>query len=136
MVALTDIAPSTLTVNVGGGDVSVFGVSAKGIASLLSQFPSLKSIFAGDELKFDFTFESVLEFGPDVVAAVIAAGCGLPGDPKALEVAASIPVADQARLLQAIFKLTMPDGPGPLLDALNAIVGAPSVVHGKAPASK
>jgi len=137
MVALTDLAPSTRTVRVQGADLNVYGVSALGVASLLTRFPDLASLFTGD-VKFDLTFDTVLKLGPDVVAHIIAAGCGSPGDEKAVAVAANLPVGDQAALLRPIIELTIPEGPGPLLDALNAVVGGKleSENLGKAPDSK
>jgi hypothetical protein len=141
MVSLLDLAPSTRTVRVGGefeengADVSVFGVSAKGIASLLSQFPQLQDLFKGGELKFDAA--SIATVAPDAIAAIIAAGCDSPGDPAAVAVAERMPVGDQMKILAAVIELTMPDGIGPFMEALDATIARLDFGNrGKAPASK
>lgn len=120
MVALTDLAPSTRTVRVGGADVSVFGVSAKGIAALLTSFPTLKTAFAGGKIKVDA--ETVMTVAPDAIASIIAAGCGFPGDAAATAVAEKLSVGDQLTTLQAIAELTMPDGLGPFVETLNKLM--------------
>lgn len=136
MVSLTDIAPSTRTVPVGGADVSVFGVSAKGIASLLSSFPQLRSVFTGgiSSLKPD----DLMKNAPEAIAAIIAAGCGQPGDPKAIAIAENLPVGEQAAILDVVIQLTMPDGVGPFMDALNKMLERLTFEEnrGKAPVSK
>jgi hypothetical protein len=134
MVSLTDIAPSTRTVGVDGQSVNVMGISALGVAALLREFPSLKGAFTG--AKLDFDLGAVLTFGPDVVAAIIAAGCGSPGDPKAIAAASNLPVQKQAEFIDAILELTMPDGVGPFAVALESIMGRLDFGdRGKAPGS-
>jgi len=119
MVALTDIAPSTRTVPVDGKDVSVFGVSAQGIASLLGEFPQLQKIFVGEQAQL--TPMGLVQAVPEAVASIIAAGCGQPGDKEAIKVAARLALQAQLDLLNVIIDLTMPAGIGPFVDALNAV---------------
>lgn len=139
MVGLIDLAPSTRTIRVGGEDVAVFGVSAQGIAALLQQFPELQALFMEGDV--EMSPDNLMKTVPKAVAAVIAAGCGYPGDPKAIEVASKLAVANQFALLKAILELTMPEGVGPFMEALNGLVAqfkidAKPVAPGKAPASK
>ena len=135
MVSLTDLAPSTRSVRVGGDDVPVMGISALGVAALLRDFPSLATAFVSGEFKMDA--ESLSAFGPQAVAAIIAAGCGSPGDPKAIAVASNFPVGLQVEFLAAIAELTMPDGPGPFMAALDSLIARLDFGdRGKAPASK
>jgi hypothetical protein len=137
MVGLLDLAPSTRTVRAGGGDVAVYGVSAKGIAALLTQFPNLKTLFTGGQIAMDA--ESIATIAPDAVSAIIAAGCGYPGDAKAIAKVDTLPVAEQAALLNAIVDLTMPEGVGPFVEALMSLMAKLNFdgpeSHGKAPAS-
>lgn len=135
MVGLLDLAPSTRTVPVGGGQVAVLGVSALGIAAILTQFPELKKAFSGGELKFDA--ESLMAYAPNAISAILAAGCGYPGNPAAITKAASLPVGEQAALLDVILELTMPDGIGPFVEALTKIMDRLNFAdRGKAPDSK
>lgn len=114
MTSLLDVAPLSEKVTVGSSEIMVFGVSAKGVAALLARFPDLRSLISGREVEA----ERILEFGGDVVAAIIAAACGYPGDEKAEAVASSLSVDAQADLLQAAMRLTLPKGLGPLVEKL------------------
>jgi hypothetical protein len=76
MVGLIDIAPRVETVAVQGTPVPVHGISAKGLAHLLGRFPELRKLMIGQEVEV----EQLMAMGGDAVAAIIAAGCGYPGD--------------------------------------------------------
>src|SRR4051812_2826892 len=106
MVGLIDIAPKTEAIDVQGTSVSVHGVSAKGVAKLLGRFPELRMLMTGQNVET----EKLMAMGGDAVAAIIAAGCGYPGDEKAETVAGSLAVAAQADLLAAILRVTLPAG--------------------------
>ncbi|RWF44297.1 MAG: hypothetical protein EOS65_02665 [Mesorhizobium sp.] len=123
MVGLLDIAPLTETVPVGGAQIEVFGVSAKGVVSLLARFPEVRMLMNGKEVGVD----RLMQMGGDAIAAVIAAGVGLPGDEEQEQIAARLPIEAQADLLAAIIKVTLPNGIGPFVEkltALGAIVGS------------
>lgn len=119
MVGLLDIAPAVETVDVRGSKVSIYGVSAKGIAHLLGRFPELRMLMSGKEV----AIEQLMTMGGDAVAAIIAAGCGYPGDEKAEVMAGSLPIETQADLLAGILKLTMPRGVGPFVEKLARLGG-------------
>ncbi len=120
MASLLDIAPLGASVTVRGTAVNVTGVSAAGIASLLQRFPELREMMVGREV----ATERLMTMGADAVAAIIAAGTGLPGNPEAESVAASLAVEDQADLLAAILKITLPRGVGPLVEKLSAMASS------------
>jgi hypothetical protein len=67
--------------------------------------------------------DELLDTGGDAVAAIIAAGCGYPGDDKAESVAANVSVDAQVDLLAAILRLTLPKGVGPFVEKLTALGG-------------
>jgi hypothetical protein len=117
MVGLVDIAPVTSTVSVRGQDVTVTGVSARGIATLLARFPELRALMTGREVALD----ELLKLGGDVVAAIIAAGTGAPGDAQAEAAADNLTLEEQADLIAAIVEITMPRGLGPLVDRLSRL---------------
>jgi hypothetical protein len=117
MVGLIDIAPATETVEAQGKPVTVHGVSAKGLAHLLARFPELRRLMAGQEVQAD----QLLAMGGDAVAAIIAAGCGYPGDNSAETIAGSLPLDIQADLLAAILRLTLPRGIGPFVEKLTEL---------------
>lgn len=117
MVGLMDIVPATASVEVGGKNVSVYGVSAAGLASLLQRFPALRALMSGQTIDTD----ALIGMGGEVAGAIIAAGCGYPGDEKAEQIGRMLPVGEQADLLAAILKLTMPKGVGPFMEKLTAL---------------
>ncbi len=117
MVGLLDIVPAKTLVNIQGTPVEVTGVSVKGVASLLARFPELRSLLSGQEIGAD----KLMHIGGDIVAAIIAAGTGYPGDEKAEAVAVSLPLNDQAELVSAIIPLTMPEGLGPFVERLGKL---------------
>ena len=114
MVGLLDIAPLTETVTIRDQPIEVIGVSAKGVAQLLLRFPELRALISGREVGLD----QLLALGGDIVAAIVAAGCGQAGDAQAEAAAGHLGLDDQAELLAAIMKLTLPQGIGPFVDKL------------------
>lgn len=121
MTSLLDIAPAAETVRVRGVDLSITGISANGLASLLTNHPELRSLFTGGE---DIDTTALLGMGGTVVAAIIAAGTGDPGNPTAIEVADKLGIADQATIMEAILRHTLPDGIGPFAEKLSALAAA------------
>lgn len=134
MVSLTDIAPSTRSVRVGGKDATVYGVGVKGIAALLRDFPDLQKLMTGQ--KVDLTAGALMDIAPDAIAAIMAAGLGFPGDKDAIKAVEALPLGEQVKILEATIELTMPDGIGPFVDALNALMARLNFdALGKAPDS-
>ena len=119
MVGLIDLAPRTEAVDVDDACVAVHGISAKGVAHLLGRFPELRKLMSGQEVETG----QLMAMGGDAVAAIIAAGCGYPGDEKAEAVAAKLAIDAQADLLAAIVRLTLPAGLGPFVEKLTALGG-------------
>ena len=117
MVGLVDIAPVTSTILVRGQDITITGVSARGIALLLARFPELRAVMTGREVALD----DLLKLGGDVIAAIIAAGTGAPGDVDAEKAADNLTLEEQADLLASIAELTMPRGLGPLVERLSRL---------------
>jgi hypothetical protein len=134
MVGLIDLAPATESVSVHSGSVHVHGISAKGLAHLLGRFPELRRLMTGQ----DVGAEQLLAMGGDAVAAIIAAGCGQPGDEQAEAVVGNLAIDTQADFLAAILRLTLPKGLGPFvakLTALGGILDADAARSDTAPAS-
>jgi hypothetical protein len=67
--------------------------------------------------------EQLMAVGGDAVAAIIAAGCGYPGDENAETIASKLSIDAQADLLATILRLTLPKGIGPFVEKLTALGG-------------
>lgn len=119
MVGLIDLAPSVETVSVQNEAVAVHGVSAEGLAYLLGRFPDLRRLMTGLEVDTP----QLLAVGGEAVAAIIAAGCGYPGNDDAEAVAAKLSLDSQADFLTAILRVTLPKGIGPFVNKLTALSG-------------
>ena len=117
MVGLVDIAPITASVVIRGNTLTVVGVSAKGVAHLLARFPQLRALMTGRDVALD----EIIRLGGDVVAAIIAAGIGKPGDEEQEQAVDNLTLEEQADLLLAIVKLTIPNGVSPLVDKLSSL---------------
>lgn len=129
MVGLVDIAPAVERVTIRGEAVEVFGVSAGGVASLLARFPDLRRMFSGRDVPVD----QLLAMGGEIVNAIIAAGTGAPGDEAAEAAAGRLSIDEQADLLAAIARATLPKGVGPFVEKLTALGGAVGVEDVGAP---
>jgi hypothetical protein len=120
MAGLLDIVPASASVDVGGVSVAVSGVSAKGIASLLGRFPEIQAALTGEGI----TADKLISLAPDAVAAIIAAGCGFPGNAKHEAAAERLTIGAQIDFLSAIITATLPRGVGPLVDQVKSLSGS------------
>ncbi|MEE9589898.1 MAG: hypothetical protein V3V97_17970 [Hyphomicrobiaceae bacterium] len=131
MASLLDIAPTTEMVVVRGTQLEVYGLSAKGIASLLARFPELRGLMTGTE----FSIEELISLGGEVVAAIISAGCGSPDHKEAEAIAGRLPLEIQADLLAAILRQTLPNGVGPFVEKLGDLGLVPTASSSDSPSS-
>jgi hypothetical protein len=120
MVGLVDIAAATETVSIRGKDVDVVGVSVAGVAMLLARFPDLRRLFGGAG---DVGVQELAGMGGDLVAAIIAAGTGRPGDEATEKAAAQLTIDEQLDLIVVILRVTLPKGVGPFMEKLLALGG-------------
>lgn len=126
MVGIVDIAPVRRFVETEGQRIDVPGVSAEGLAYLLSQFPQFMElrqlIGASKDGSADKELSTLLfAMGPKMLHEVLAAGCGYPGDPVALERVAEYDLTTQADLLDAILSKTLSKGLDHFLGRLTSI---------------
>lgn len=100
---------SSAPVTVRGEKVDVRGLAARDIAQIAGRFDEVRALLTGQNL--ELTADRLVSLGPDVVAAVIAAGVGGAGDAAHEAVAAALPVSEQLDFLAKILELTFPKGP-------------------------
>lgn len=125
MLGLTDVLPPSEKVSwkTSSGDqhVDVIGISARGIAVLVSKFPVLLRILATGSK--NVSFDEIKKAAPDAVAAIIAAACGGLEDPAAEAAADRLPIGVQMKIFKAMGKVTFPDGFGPFVESLQSLQG-------------
>lgn len=123
MTSLLDVANIAKPVPLSSGQsLAVAGISALGIAHLMTKFPELRNMLGGR--KQEITPDRLFEAAPDAVAAIIAAGVGHPGEPEYEKAAAGLPLGDQLDLVMAVWEATAPNGLGPFLDKLAQLFAA------------
>src|SRR5215471_7169986 len=126
MGSLLDIALVTKKVVIRGAEIEVGGLSASDFAVLLSDYPNIRSLIDGAWSRGGGKFEvkHLLTEMPGAVAEIIARGVAdkSVGHKALVKHAAGIGLADQSKLLLAIFEVTMPDGPGPFVDAVVSLL--------------
>ncbi len=132
-LSLLDVGPLHEEVDYGDKKLKVYGVSAKGVFFVFQRFPQVLGWFKGG--KFDI--QGLIAEAPDAIAAIIAAGCGNPGDEKAEEIASMMPMETQLDILEAIGRLTFKNGFGPFVKRMVAFAdAAQSVNYGRAAGTK
>lgn len=121
MVSLLDLAPSSRKVH----GVSVTGISAEGLVSLVDRFPNLADVvttgLAGDKTAMATT---LARMAPTALKAIIAAGVGHPGDAGHEAAAAALPIEMQADFIEAIVEATLPSGFGPFVERIRKLGSA------------
>ena len=120
MSGLADLLPGPKQVEIDGKTFAVNGLSLAEFAGLLTRFPVLDDIFAGK--KKEVAISDVLMAGNPAIGAIIAAGCGHPGDEKWETEAAALPAQHQVQFLAPIVSLTMPRGFGPFAADLATVL--------------
>ena len=117
MASIMELTNVPRNVSIQGKDISVIGISSEGVAVLLARFPDIGKAMSGIAVDKD-AFGKIV---PDAIAAVIAAGCGKPGDTKAEKIAAGLGLGEQMDLLDEILRLTFPRGIGPFVAKAEAL---------------
>jgi hypothetical protein len=105
-ISFLDLAPVMRPVAISAGVLDVKGLSAHDLAALFVEFPQIADALDGDGV---LNLGSLMQAGPDFVAAAIAAGAGHPGE-KGREIAKGLSASDQFRILKAIAEASMPEG--------------------------
>jgi hypothetical protein len=118
MLSLLDVLPRHERVDIGNGEIDVFGISGEDIAKLLERYPNALQQMANSGGK-----PGGIE--PGLLGALVAA-CQRGGDAASSLLgneivegrARTLGIGAQMKVLQAIGRCTFPDGVGPFLEAL------------------
>jgi len=125
MTSLLDIAPIETSVPIERGGktyaLNITGVSALGISVLLRDFPDLRKVITG--LGDQVNAESLVAQAPEIIANIIAAGTGHPGEADHIAAAHMLAAGDQFAVIEKIIEVTFPRGLGPFAERLSALTG-------------
>jgi hypothetical protein len=130
MVSLLDLKRRSTDVDTSAGKVTMWAVSAEGIAHLVGKHPIVKKLVDGEFTEADFNVESLFNAAPDLVADLIAAGADHPGDPDYVKAAREAALGDQVALLAGVLEASMPKGPAPFLAAFSQIGASLGLANG------
>jgi hypothetical protein len=126
MADLLDIAPATAVeaVRISGGQrLVVRGLSGNAIAAIAARFPSMVLLLGGADA--NVAARLIGQFGT-AIGPIIAAGCGHLGDEKAEAIADALLPEDQMKLVTSVYRLTFPNGVGPVMQMAMAMIGEPA----------
>lgn len=115
-ISLLDIAPAREVVDLGNGrEVEVGAITLDQIVMLTQRFGNVLELLGGSDI-------AALGQGVrPLIGAVLAASCGALGNEAAETKLAGLAVGDQAALLAAVRRTTMPKGVRPFLQDLSAL---------------
>lgn len=130
MAGLLDIAPSVAseTLAIAGKKIEVRGISSTQLAKLMRRFPEFGKFFAGvngvnpdtlspetaEKAGVPYNADAAMEVGlmlTEAMPAIIAAGCGYPGDAAQERAAEYLYEEDKIAMFTAIMRLTNPKAP-------------------------
>lgn len=125
MVSLVDIGPSRGSVPLRGQAMDIRGLTAEHIVVMFQDFSDLRKLVSGSS--DNEVLLNLFNNFPIIVGRIIAMGCGgdwgSPDFEAMVTGARSLTLGEQWEFLQAIMKLTFPQGPKSFLDGVAALVG-------------
>jgi hypothetical protein len=136
MVSLVDIGPSRATVPLRGQVMDIRGLTAEHIVVMFQDFTDIRKMVSGNS-DMEVMLNLFNQF-PIIVGRIIAMGCGAewggPDFDKMVEGAQNLTIGEQWSLLEAIIKITFPQGPKSFLDGVQGLL-VQSGTPGWAPAT-
>jgi hypothetical protein len=121
MASILDIVPHTETVSIEGTDIIVRGVGIDAIARALSIAPELADVMKpGGTQRLDAS--SLLIAAPMAIHIIIAEAAGTP-DEATIKAVGCLPFWAQVDLVEAIIRLSFPDGIIPFVARLTGLLG-------------
>lgn len=140
MVSLVDIGPAKATVPIRGQDLDIVGLSSQNIAEILLQFPELRRLLVQIDPGSD-VIETLVMRIPEGVNLLVAAACGVDvsdreAREKALAVVKNFTVGEQYLVIEAMLKITFPQGLSNFLAGVQGLFEQADGARGWAPAMR
>jgi len=132
MVSLLDIGPAKGTETIRGVELEVTGISARGLFQLLEQFPELRRLFGGVDVRPEQLFEQA----PHAIDCILCKVLGIETDErkpgfdiaKVAAVGDNLVLGEQLAIVKKAWDLTFPRGVTSFFEALEAMgVGGESI---------
>lgn len=123
MVSLLDLAPVAEKVSIRGNEIPVNGLSLTDLRDLMAAFPDAASLFAGG-----VNAASLLAAAPDLVASAICLATGLHGSAEERDAVKRYAAGDQVKLLNAVIRLSAPDGIGPFVELVTVLASGAEAI--------
>jgi hypothetical protein len=123
MTSLLDIGPLTEEVEIRGVKLEVQGLTAGHIFQLFSKFPDMRKLI---DTKQGNVQEVILTLAPDLIARIISMALGEAGNKEIEDKAKTMGAGDQMTILAAIQRLSFPDGIGPFVERVTALMTSAS----------
>jgi hypothetical protein len=118
MVSLVDIGVLRRKITLRGNEIEFKGLPAKFLVDLLAQSTELRMILAERSISGDLITTLISDF-PNMVAEMIAAANGKPGDPDTIAfVLLELSPGEWLEILGPVFEMTFPKGVKSFVDAL------------------
>jgi hypothetical protein len=117
MASLSDFPSRAVTVSVGDVKLTVEPINITTLVGLFTRFPDLGKMLQDRK----FSVATLLTNSGPLVAAIIAAGCGHPGDAKHEDAASRLALDDQLTIIEVVLKATIPSGIGAFIERLTAL---------------
>jgi hypothetical protein len=119
MATLLDIGPLTEDVEVRGVALTVQGLTAGHIFQLFAEFPEMRKMV---ENKQGNPQDIMLGLAPELIAKMIAMALGEARNAEVEAKVKTMGAGDQLTILAAVQRLSFPDGIGPFVDRVTAIM--------------
>lgn len=127
MVSLVDIGPLTEKVKIRGHEMEVHAITARDVFFFINNFEDFAKVMGAVKVK-DFTpRQLLLKLAPETVGVLIATGLGKRDDLKERAAAETLGLPDQLKLVNAIFRVTFPEGVAPFVEELGMLTSTLNV---------
>jgi hypothetical protein len=123
MASLLDIGPLTEDVEIRGVKLTVHGLSAGHLFQLFNDFPDIGKLVTSKEGDAKEIFRSLM---PEMIGKIIAMVTGNPHDQQAELQAMSLVAGEQLEILQAMQRLSFPNGIGPFVEGITKLMTSTS----------
>lgn len=123
MSSLLDLGPLTEEVEIRGVKLTVRGLTTANVFKLFSDVPDMQEMLS----QMGTAGAVMMNLAPDLFAKIIAIATGSPGDAAMEARAKELGAADQMMILNAVQRLSFPQGFGPFVEQITKLAGMDTI---------